>query len=168
MAAGAATAARNKRSGMGMLSPAEGIAALAAIMTSLDFLLRHPYKEPLPCMTAAAVKWPKILGQSLAVPMFFEQFALNVSPGKLSKNRLGPPTGALAYARINEPARRMEGLRYAISAGHLKHAVEEAGNNLSAHPDEDAIIARVSAIVASLLSFMPGVTQVRDPYTEAV
>ena len=163
MAAGAATAARNKRSGMGMLSPAEGIAALAAIMTSLDFLSRHPYKEPIPCMTAAAVKWAKILGQSLAVPMFFEQFALNMSPGKLSRNHLAPPTGALAHARMNKFARRVEGLHYAISAGQLKHVVEEAGSNLSAHPDEEAIIARVSAIVASLLSFMPGVTQVKDP-----
>ena len=81
MAADAATMARIKRTGMGALSPAVGIAALAAALASMS----GPASQR-PVLTVMPVVWATLL-QGRQVPFFFEELRPAEAPLQLPAAR---------------------------------------------------------------------------------
>ena len=77
MAADAATLARIKRTGMGAMSPAVGLAALAAALATMSAAASQR-----PVLTAMPVVWTVLL-KGRTVPFFFEEFKPAQAPAQL-------------------------------------------------------------------------------------
>ena len=107
MAADAATLARIKRTGMGALTPAVGLAGLGAALATASAAASQR-----PVLTAMPVVWATLL-KGRTVPFFFEEFKPAQAPAQ-------PPAARLVERWVPAAARRPVSTQPARAAAELQ------------------------------------------------